>query len=444
MCSSDLVVTKVGTAIISTRTAVYYVDPSYQGASTGFQAKPFKNINDAVAQMQSKGLKKGYIYLTKTVEVKSPITIPAGLNLQIESSPYDENYTTSTSPTSGYNRLNSNPESTAVRTIKKAANFVGDSLFKITDSKSTLNLYNVKVDGNGTAITGTAPLINVSGGKLKIKKGVTIENALVSGNDVASAILISGSGQVIADPAGGDAFITGNTSKDNGSAVIIASGASNAHPLVTASNINITGNTAYYGNDMTVAANKRKANVNLNNSLIWVETDKTLTGIIGVSVASSRLPQNDSQATPIADFADRTSGGIQPYTKSNFESDVNGQRTEEADVSNYETGTTTNQITGRIYLTAPFKGLTVSYVDKDGNTIGVNTVPNTDPAYDPNKFQLGAKNPVTKQKAVGSIAGETVDGGIIPAPSLGGYVISEVTVSPNYAKTGESILHLHA
>ena len=384
---------KSGTAMISTRAAVYYVDPSYTGPSTGFQAKPFKNINDAVTTMQSRGLKKGYIYLTKDVTVDSPITIPAGLNLQIESSPYDENYTASTHPTSGYNKLSSNPESTATRTIKRASSFTNDSLFKVTDSESTLNLYNVKVDGDGsgaTGVTATAPLISVSNGKLKIKQRTDITNAKVSGDNVASAISISGNGQVIADPIGGSASVSGNISTDNGSAVIIDAGSTNAHPLVVASNINITGNQAFNGEDINIAANAKNANVNLNNSTVWVESGKTLDGSIGVSVASARLPQSDSQATLIADYADRANPAAPvPFSSGNFTADVTGQTSNNGNTSDTVPAgdakglvVGTNQNAKLPYLSSQQFTYTVSFENEDGDAVlmsdltrGTETIP---------------------------------------------------------------------
>ena len=366
---------KSGYAMLSTRAAVYYVDPDYTGASTGFQAKPFKTIEDAVQAMGNRNLKKGYIYLTKSVSVATPITIPAGLNLQIESSPYDENYTTNTAPTSGYNKLSSNPESTDIRTISRASTFTGDSLFKITDSASTLNLYNVTVDGAG--VEATKPLISVSDGKLKVKQKSKITGAKVSGTDVASAISISGNGQVIADPVGGSADITNNISVDNGSAIIIDGAATNPHPLVVASNIKITGNKAFNGTDSTVAANGKAANVNLNNSVVWVESGKTLTGTIGVSVASSRLPQNDSQATLIADYADRgVAGAPVPLSSGNFTADVDGQQLNGGNASDTVppgdtagTAVSTNQDARLPYLSSQQFTYTVAFENPDGDSM---------------------------------------------------------------------------
>ena len=75
------------------RAAVYYVDPTYTGSdSNGYIAQPFKDIQSAINAMSATGAKKGYVYVRssneKPVLVDSTITIPAGLDVQIETSPY--------------------------------------------------------------------------------------------------------------------------------------------------------------------------------------------------------------------------------------------------------------------------------------------------------------------------------------------------------------------
>ena len=45
--------TKTARFAVRMRTAVYYVDPTYTGASNGFIAKPYKTIQDAITAMQA-------------------------------------------------------------------------------------------------------------------------------------------------------------------------------------------------------------------------------------------------------------------------------------------------------------------------------------------------------------------------------------------------------
>ena len=156
------------------------------------------------------------------------------------------------------------------------------------------------------------------------------------------------------------------------------------------------------------------ANVDIGKKILWVKKGDTFEGKIGVNTTNT--PNSEDQATPIVDFAERNvAGATIPYSTSNFSNDTIGQSIADADVSNAETtvagGTPASQVSGRLYLNAAFKTITISYVDENGSSIGINPAGGTDP----NKFAHGTVNPVTIQKAVGSKVGEDANGGIVNA-----------------------------
>lgn len=394
----------------------------------GFMGDPMDSIEEAVKRIKSllgagNNIAKAYIYLQGDVTLNKAIEIPAGLDITIQSADFS---TATGGPSDTWNTNEATVNSTTF-TINRAAGYDGP-LFKLDTANATnpssatsrLTFLDVNVDGGN--IDAESPLIDAKVGKVTVRQNVELRNNKVT-KPVASAISLSGSAELDLNAKLGEAKITGNTGTTE-SAVKVESSA--AHPVTINGKVSVTGNTNTKG----------KANVDLGTKMLWVESGNTFTGTI--SVNTTNAPQADNQATPIADYEDRASGASMPYAKSNFEPDTKGQSIEEADVSNYETGTTNNQLSGRMYLTAPFKGVTVSYVDSDGNTIGVNTVAFGGAGYDPNKFAIGTQNPVTKQKGVGAIVGETADGGLIPLPTLSGYVVSEVKITPDYAEVGKT------
>ena len=408
---------------IAIKPMVMYVKPgsgktdSYYEA--GFMGDPIDSIEEAVKRIKSllgngSSIAKAYIYLQDNVTLDRAIEIPAGLDITIQSADF------SAATGGGGDTWNTNEATvnTSTFTINRAAGYDGP-LFKLdsanatnpSDGSSRLTFLDVNIDGGN--IDAKSPLIDAKIGKVTVRQGVELKNNKVT-EPVASAISVGGSAELDLNAKLGETKITGNTGTTE-SAIKVSSSA--AHPVTINGKVSVTGNTNAKG----------KANVDLGTSMLWVESGNTFTGTI--SVNTTNAPQADNQATPIADYADRGSSGM-PYAKSNFEPDTKGQSVEEADVSNYETGTSTNQLSGRMYLTAPFKGVTVSYVDSDGNTIGVNTVAYGSPGYDANKFNLGTVNPVTKQKGVGATVGEPADAGLIPLPTLSGYVVSEVKITP--------------
>ena len=424
---------------ISMRPAVYYVDPEYHGAdSCGYITLPYKSVKDAVDAMRTKGVKKGYIFLVHDDIVTQKIDIPANLDVQIASSPYKDlsglditKTSTRTGRLANNNYIdldaeNIDPTSTAVHSIKRGGSLAPtDPIFNVNQSGSKLQFYNVTVDGDSK--DAKAPLIDVTNGEVVLNAGTTIQNAKVIEANVASAISVGSAGTLSLNGQGGTVEIKNNSSTKNGSAVIIKDDASNDHPVTINGDVQATTNTNEVG----------KANVDIGKKGLWVKKGDTFEGKINVNTTNT--PNSDDQATPIVDFAERNVAGVTvPYSTSNFGNDTIGQSIDDADVSNRETaaaGTTpTSQVSGRLYLNAAFKTITISYVDENGSNIGINPVGGTDP----NKFAHGTVNPVTIQKAVGSKVGEDANNGIVNAPTLAGYMINSVTFSPDYAETGKS------
>lgn len=409
---------------VSMRDAVYYVDESYSGVSNGYIAQPFTDIQTALNAMKTAGVKKGYIYVASDVNVGSTIDVPDGLDVQIETSPYKTDLLRGKLSKDLY-KLGGNPANSKYsgggETIKRA-NATG-AMFKVHGSGTNLSFYNINIDGAN--VVADSPVFDLSNGKLNIYDKTTITNAKTSGDAASVAKVSGGKLNLSAQDSSKTVSITGNTSEKASAIVIDDSAAAASHPVTINGKVNITGNKNGAGN---------AANVDVGKAYLWVEKGNTFTGKIGINTANT--PEDDNHATPVVDFESRSSGGVQPYAKSNFDHDTEGQDTAEADISKYETGTSTNQQNGRIYLTAPFKSVTVSYVDSDGNSLGVNTVPSSNPAYDPNKLPQGTINPVVKQKGVGSKVGDNPDG-TIPAPVMPGYIVSEVKFSPEYAESGK-------
>ena len=420
---------------ISMRPAVYYVDPEYRGTdSCGYITLPYKSVKDAVDAMRTKGVNKGYIFLVHDDIVTQKIDIPANLDVQIASSPYKD---LSGLPIAGTGRLagnnyidlgaeNIDPTSTAVHSIKRGGDLAPtDPIFNVNQPGSKLQFYNVTVDGDSK--DAKAPLIDVTNGEVVLNAGTTIQNAKAIEANVASAISVGSAGTLSLNGQGGTVEIKNNSSTENGSAVIIKDDASNDHPVTINGDVQATTNTNAVG----------KANVDIGKKGLWVKKGDTFEGKINVNTTNT--PNSDDQATPIVDFAERNvAGATVPYSTSNFGNDTIGQSIDDADVSNRETAaagvTPTAQVSGRLYLNAAFKTITISYVDENGSNIGINPAGGTDP----NKFAHGTVNPVTIQKAVGSKVGEDANNGIVNAPTLAGYMINSVRFSPDYAETGKS------
>ena len=421
------------------------VDANY---TAGFMGSPISSIEEAVKRIKNllgtgTDISKAYIYLQSDVTIDKAIEIPEGLDITIQSADFG----VSTGGGAGTWSLDAPKVNNETFTIRRASTYKGP-LFKLSadnatnpsDSKSRLNFLNVKVSGEHVA--DSSALIDASVGKVTIKQGTTL-----SGNTAkegASVVDLKGSAVLDLNAKVGEVSITGNNTKEAGAAIVVDENASAPHPITLNGNINVS------GNDVGTGTNPKKANIDIGTKMLWVEKNNEFTG--KVNVTTSKTPKADNQGTPIADYEARTGGALTPYTIANFASDIEGQDIAEAVTSNEEThdaGTTaTGQVSGRIYLTAPFKTVTISYVDKDGNNIGVNSGTGTP---DPNKFAVGTQNPVIVNAAVGSNIGTKytyTDTSVTPnvnrtawyvkAPELNGYMISKVTYSPDYAQTGKT------
>ena len=428
-------------------------DPNY---TAGFMGSPIKSVEEAVKRIKNllgtgSDIAKAYIYLQSDVVIDHAIEIPAGLDITIQSADFSPSAGGSTvewtlnAPQANNNRF----------TIKRASNYKDGPLFRVSTANTTnpssatsrLTFLNVNVSGKNIADT-EAPLIEANIGKVTVKQDVNISDNKVK--EGASAISLKGSATLDLNAKGGDVNITGNSSVKNGSAVVIDSSNTNPYPITLNGNIKVTGNTVGTGTD------SKPANIDIGTKMLYVEKGNKFTGKVGINTTNT--PKADNQGTPIIDFEGNIPTVVAPYTASNFSSDTDGQNIEDADTSNKETNANasaaTDQITNRIYLTAPFKTITISYVDKDGSNIGVNLAGAT---TDPNKFAVGTTNPVITNMAVGSKIGThytytipvpagsppgtapTVkEGWYIKAPELAGYMIDKVTFNPDYSESGKT------
>lgn len=431
-------------------------DPSYEDTNytAGFMGSPISSIEEAVKRIKNllktgTDISKAYIYLQSDVTIDKAIEIPEGLDITIQSADFG----ISTGGSAGTWSLNAPNVNNDTFTIKRASTYKGP-LFKLStdnatnpsNSNSRLNFLNVKVSGENVA--DSSALIDASVGKVTIKSGTTLSSN--NAEEGASVVALKGSATLDLNAKGGDVNITGNSSVKNGSAVVIDSSNTNQYPITLNGNIKVTGNTVGTGTD------SKPANIDIGTKMLYVEKGNKFTGKVGINTTNT--PKADNQGTPIIDFAGNTSTAVAPYTTNNFSSDTDGQNIEDANTSNKETNANasaaTDQITNRIYLTAPFKTITISYVDKDGSNIGVNLAGAT---TDPNKFAVGTTNPVITNMAVGSKIGThytytipapagsppgtapTVkEGWYIKAPELAGYMIDKVTFNPDYSESGKT------
>ena len=453
---------KIATFAVAIKPMVMYVNPASTlvngNASTaadpnytaGFMGSPINSIEEAVKRIKDllgngTDISKAYIYLQDDVTIDRAIEIPANLDITIQSA----DFLPSTGGGVDTWSLSEPNVNNTIFTIKRASGYKGP-LFKVStgnttfpsNDKSRLSFLNVKVSGDNIA-NAEAALIEANIGKVTIRQGTTLSNNNVK--EGASAVDLKGTAVLDLNAKVGQVSITGNNTAKDGAAIVINSSAD--HPVTLNGNINVEGNKVGVGTAL------KDANIDIGKKMLWVEKNNTFTGKVGIT--TSNTPNADNQGTPIVDFESRTSGALTPYFANNFASDIKGQIIEEAVTSNVETydtsitpaPTTTNQIDGRLYLTAPFKTITISYVDKDGNNIGVNLAGGT---FDPGMFAVGTQNPVIINKAVGSVIGTEYsynDTSVSPsvnksawyvkAPELSGYMINKVTYSDEYAESGK-------
>lgn len=354
--------TKTARFAIRMRVAVYYVDPTYtptgaNDASNGFISRPYTNIQDAINQMHTAGVKKGYIALHHDTEINNTITIPSGMDITFISSDFER---PTGVPASGYSATapQMNDDGTQF-TIKRAAGFSNGPMFKIDGTAAAdtaITISNITLDGNGAAVAATDAMIDAQAGTVKTRKTSILKDAKIDPTQTtpkASAINVGGTAKL--DMSNGT--VTGNTSNVGGSAIIANSTFATVDKRFVASkNVQVTGNTASDGSN---------ANVQLGrNNYIYVAQNKGLSSTAKIGLNTINPPTSNTMGTTAVSGA--IAGQIPPYSTTNFEADKNGN-------SSF-TGTTVNPVTGAsggqnpltIYLGAQMFALNIFYQDENG------------------------------------------------------------------------------
>ena len=364
--------TKTTRFALSMKPSVYYVKNGATGG-TGFIAKPYGSIAEAVAGIKAAGTKKAYIYLMDDVPMDSTVTIDSGISLTIETTdfviPSGANYNVSgtyyygehsaTTPPTAYSGDN--------KTITRAANFKGD-MFKVTGGAS-LTFTNVKVDATGTDTEGT--IVKVDNGTIATRVGsiltgnTIVEKADHSNADLASAIDVSGANSRI-DMNNGT--ITGNKSvkgpavrfngkTDNGNDS--TAGANDVYGFTVNNTVKIDGNT----NAANAAANLRLA----KHTKIRVKGSIGSDSKIGVSIDNPAGPAQRKDI--IADGMPNDT--IYNYSTANFTNDLDGNTitmrddSAEADSKTPAWSASPNVASSNpIILTAESKKLTLRFINE--------------------------------------------------------------------------------
>ena len=478
---------------VSMRAAVYYVDPTYTGNdSNGYIAQPFKDIQSAITAMKAIGAKKGYVYVMSSdanpVLVNSTITVPAGLDVQIETSPYK---TTAIAGKTTYGVYEiGDPINNDTSVIRRDPSFTGD-MFKMDQSTSHLSFYNINIDGNKANVTAKAPMLHVTAGRVTISDKTSLYGAKVAGTiDTngdgtkdkyeadASAIFVEAAGELsLAAEADSISISDNETEVDTAelnlrapSAVAIGNSSVATRPDINNQNIamplKLYGNVDIQNNKIKTTTvvggvpttNEADGNVALGVSELLVPSGKKFTGTVGVSV--KELPKGDTSGRAIVDYEDRAAGStILPYSAGNFKADATGT----GNAVGIPTYMAVDNATGDdltsapdhenslgIYLHTLRYNYTVTYVDEDGMPLSANhgsvsaatnkiTLDNTltqiggsavyqhNPAASPAETGGNSGENVTAHYSWRGVAGSPVE---INAPTYPGYAVAEVTGIP--------------
>ena len=490
---------------VSMRAAVYYVDPTYTGSdSNGYIAQPFKDIQSAITAMNATKAKKGYVYVMSSdddpVLVNNTITVPEGLDVQIETSPYKTDAIKGKTTKGAY--AIDDPINNVTSVIRRAPSFTGD-MFKMDQSNSHLSFYNINIDGNKANVTAKAPMLHVKAGKVTISDKTSLYGAKVAGTiDTdgngskdkyeadASAIFVEAAGELsLAAEAGSISISDNETEVDTAepnlrapSAVAIGNSSITersdinnqniAMPLKIYGNVDIQNNkikttTVTDGVSTTTEAN---GNVALGVSELLVPSGKKFTGTVGVSV--KELPKGDTSGRAIVDYEDRAGSTILPYSAGNFKADAAGT----SNAVGTPTYMAVNNMTGDdltaapdhenslgIYLHTVRYNYTVTYVNEDGmplsanhgsvsattnkitldNTltqIGGSTVYQHNPAASPAETGSGSGENVATHYSWRGVAGIPVE---INAPTYPSYAVAEVTGIPTVATGDNNFTNTH-
>ena len=375
--------TKTASFELSMLPAVIYVDPNASSSGNGFMGTPVKTIAEAMTRIgQLSYTSKAYIYVQGDISLDDTVSVPAGKQVTITTADFDGAPAGVNYNAEGYVASEPTP-STGKKTItRKPTKSNGDAndgaMFELTSSTSGLAFQNITIDGNGANVTAAAPIVDATAGTVKMLSDATLKNNKVSGNG-ASAINVGGSAVLALD--GDNSKITGNFSTGTGDAVMVSSSAD--HPVTLNRGASITGNTNGEAATATAPSTPdpvthklptgvKKANVQVGDKPLWVKSGDKYTGTVGITLDSANLPQTSDQATYIVDYADRATGGILPYSTSNFEADGDGQHIVNATTADPATpvgGTTGNQIAGALYLKTDMYDLSVTYQLPDGSSV---------------------------------------------------------------------------
>ena len=376
--------TKTASFELSMLPAVIYVDPNASSSGNGFMGTPVKTIAEAMTRIgQLTYTSKAYIYVQGDISLDDTVSVPAGKQVTITTADFDGAPAGVNYNATGYVAAEPTPSTgkkTITRKPTKSNGHANDgAMFELTSSTSGLAFQNITIDGNGNNVTAAAPIVDATAGTVKMLSDATLKNNKVSGNG-ASAINVGGSAVLALD--GDNSKITGNFSTGTGDAVMVSSSAD--HPVTLNRGASITGNTNGEAATATAPSTPnpvthklptgvKKANVQVGDKPLWVKSGDKYTGTVGITLESASLPQTSDQATYIVDYADRATGGILPYSTSNFEADGDGQHIVNATTADPATpvgGTTAgNQIAGALYLKTDMYDLSVTYQLPDGSSV---------------------------------------------------------------------------
>lgn len=153
--------TKTSTFALAIKPLVLYVNPNYGStpARPGFIASPYRTLKEAIDGITSisrTDIKKAYIYLQGDVEVSDKITIPQGYDVTIQTADFEPIDNSASPNETGYFDFNITPKTTKAK-ISRKAGYKG-AMFEVSNTGSSLNFLDVKVDGNG--VEATEPIVN--------------------------------------------------------------------------------------------------------------------------------------------------------------------------------------------------------------------------------------------------------------------------------------------
>ena len=357
--------TKTVRFAIRMRTAVYYVDPSYNGsagASNGFISRPYTSVQDAINAMSSSGVQKGYIALQNDAVIDSTVNIPGSMDVTLTSTEFERPTGLNVSGGTANNPIYNGTIPTPVpftapsKKITRGSANTG-ALFNVA-AGGKLTVGDVVIDGNN--VLANEALITASNGEVRTRAKSVIQggkiNPVAGNENKASAISITGSAKLEMR----NGTIQNNTSY-NGSAVQVLNSAG--------------GDTMDIGNVVNISSNTNKdgkaANVRLGtNNHILVDYTKGLDTSSSIGVSVDESPTTSTMGTLAVKY-DTAHSTIVPYSGSSFSADKDGTSVAGGSTANTVTpSTSTAQTPGFVYVHAGIYALNIYYVDTNGNSMG--------------------------------------------------------------------------